>query len=105
MGFTVAAEAYDSYVGRFSTRLAPLFADFAGLETGTDVLEVGCGPGALTGELARRLGPAAVTAVEPSETFLDAVRKRVPGVRVERARAEQLPFPADSFDVSLAQLV
>jgi precorrin-6B methylase 2 len=35
-------------MGRFSTRLAPLFADFAGVEPRMHALDVGAGTGALT---------------------------------------------------------
>jgi SAM-dependent methyltransferase len=101
--FAVAAEAYDRFMGRYSVPLAPLFADFA-RATGR-VLDVGCGPGALTAELVRRLGENAVAAVDPSQPFVDAVRKRHPGVTVERAAAEQLPFEEGVFDAALAQLV
>jgi ubiquinone/menaquinone biosynthesis C-methylase UbiE len=66
---------------------------------------VGSGPGALTAELTRRLGPANVTAVDPSEPFVAAARARNPDVRVERAAAEELPFRDDEFDAALAQLV
>ena len=104
MGFDVAAEAYDRFMGRYSNRLASTFVDFAGVSEGR-VLDVGCGPGALTGELTRRLGPDAVAAVDPSEPFADAVRARQPGVDVRRASAEKLPFPDDGFDAALAQLV
>jgi SAM-dependent methyltransferase len=69
------------------------------------VLDVGCGPGALTAELIRRLGPDAVAAVDPSEPFVQAARERHPGVEVERASAEDLPLPDQSFDAALAQLV
>jgi ubiquinone/menaquinone biosynthesis C-methylase UbiE len=48
--------AYDKFMGRFSVRLAPLFADFAGVAAGSRVLDVGAGTGALTAELLRR-GP------------------------------------------------
>lgn len=92
-------------MGRYSGPLAPEFADFAGVENGQTVVDVGCGPGALTSELVARVGTAAVTAVDPSEPFVEAARERHPGVRVERAPAEQLPFPGDEFDVALAQLV
>ena len=85
--------------------LAPLLADFAGVEAGQVVLDVGCGPGALTAELVRRLGPAAVTAVDPSEPFVAAARERHPGVSVRRAAAEQMPFVDQAFDAALAQLV
>jgi SAM-dependent methyltransferase len=66
---------------------------------------VGCGPGALTTELVRRLGPEAVSAVDLSEPFVAAARERHPGVGVTRAAAEQLPFDDEEFDASLAQLV
>jgi SAM-dependent methyltransferase len=103
--FSVAAEAYDSYMGRFSVPLAPLFADFALVATGQRALDVGAGPGALTGELVRRLGPSAVVAVDPSEPFVAAARERNPGVEVRLAPAERLPFPDREFDATLAQLV
>jgi SAM-dependent methyltransferase len=103
--FTVAAEAYDRFMGRYSVPLAPGFCEFAHVAAGQRVLDVGCGPGALTAELVGRLGPTGVCAVEPSEPFVEAARERHPGVDVRRAPAEQLPFPNDSFDASLAQLV
>ncbi len=104
MGFDVAADAYDRFMGRYSSKLASTFVDFAGVTDGR-VLDVGCGPGALTGELAERLGPGRVSAVDPSEPFVEAVRARYPEVEVERATAEELPFPDDGFDAALAQLV
>ena len=103
--FAVAAEAYDRFMGRYSTPLAPRFADFASVAPPQRVLDVGCGPGALTGELVGRLGPAAVSAVDPSEPFVAAAQERHPGVDVRHAPAEALPFPADDFDAALAQLV
>jgi SAM-dependent methyltransferase len=51
------------------------------------------------------LGPASVTAVDPSERFVNAVRERLPGVTVEVTSAEHLPFPDRSFDAAIAQLV
>jgi ubiquinone/menaquinone biosynthesis C-methylase UbiE len=92
-------------MGRYSLPLAPLFADFAGVEAGQRVLDVGCGPGALAAELIDRVGAASVSAVDPSESFVDAVRERHPDVEVRQAAAEELPFPDDSFDAALAQLV
>jgi ubiquinone/menaquinone biosynthesis C-methylase UbiE len=103
--FTVAADAYDRYMGRYSIPLAPAFCDFSQIAAGQRVLDVGCGPGALTAELVRRLGPSGVSAVDPSEPFVEAARQRHPGVDVRQAAAEQLPFPDGGFDASLAQLV
>jgi ubiquinone/menaquinone biosynthesis C-methylase UbiE len=103
--FDVSAEAYDSFMGRYSSPLAPQFCDFAGICTGQRVLDVGCGPGALITELVRRLEPSAVSAVDPSRSFVAASRDRHPGVDLLQASAERLPFSNDEFDASLAQLV
>ena len=103
--FDVAAEAYDSFMGRYSTPLAPRFCDFAGIGAEKRALDVGCGPGALTAELARRLGAAAISAVDPSQSFVEAARERHPDVDVRQAPAELLPFADDAFDASLGQLV
>jgi SAM-dependent methyltransferase len=92
-------------MGRYSVPLAPKFADFAGVATGQRVLDVGCGPGALTAVLVARLGAASVSAVDPSEPFAAAARERHPDVEVRRAPAEDLPFPDGAFDAALAQLV
>ena len=92
-------------MGRYSVQLAPGLADLAGVQRGQRALDVGCGPGALTGELVTRLGAEAVAAVDPSEQFVIAARARHPGVDVRRAAAEELPFPDAEFDVALAQLV
>ena len=105
MGFDVAAEAYDRFMGRYSSLLSPQMADFAGVAAGQRALDVGSGPGALTAELVPRLGAESVTAVDPSEPFVEAVRARNPGVTVLAAGAEALPFDDDSFDVAIAQLV
>jgi len=103
--FAVSADAYDRFMGRYSVRLAPQLADFAGIRAGQRVLDVGCGPGALTAELARRLGPENVSAVDPSESFVTAASARHPAVEIRSAAAEELPFEADEFDAALAQLV
>ena len=105
MSFDVSADAYLRFMGGYSEPLAVQFADLAGIQPGQRVLDVGCGPGALTAELARRTGEAAVSAVEPSASFATAVRERLPGVDVRRSAAEQLPFPDGTFDAALAQLV
>jgi SAM-dependent methyltransferase len=105
MTFEVAAEAYDLFMGRYSRQLSPQLADLAGVRAGQRVLDVGCGPGALTAELVGRVGAEAVSAVDPSETFVAAAHTRHPGVDVQRASAEQLPFADGAFDAALAQLV
>ena len=101
--FRVDGDAYDGFMGRYSTRLAPLFADFAGVSSGARVLDVGAGTGALTAELLTR--GASVAAADPSPEFVAVMRARFPGIEVQEAPAESLPFEAGAFDLALAQLV
>ncbi len=103
--FAVSADAYDRFMGRYSEPLAPLFADFAGVEAGAHVLDVGCGPGALTAELARRVGEERIAAVDPAEHFVERSRARVPGAEIQRAAAEDIPYANGTFDAALSQLV
>ena len=92
-------------MGRYSVPLARRLADAVGVEAGQRVLDVGCGPGALTACLAERLGPEHVAAIDPSESYVEACRRRNPGVAVREGRAESLPFADGVFDAALAQLV
>jgi SAM-dependent methyltransferase len=105
MTFAVGADAYEAFMGRYSRGLSGPFADFAGIVAGQQALDVGCGPGILTEELVSRLGADAVAAVDPSFSFVEAARARLPGVTVAEASADALPFPDKAFDATLAQLV
>lgn len=103
--FDVAAESYGRFMGRYSVPLAALFADTVDLGPGRQVLDVGCGPGALTAELVTRVGAAGVTAIDPSPPFVAAVRQRFPDLDVREGTAEGLPYADDTFDAALAALV
>ena len=103
--FRVSGEAYDRFMGRYSRPLAGALADAAGIEPGQSALDVGCGPGALTAELVRRLGADNVCAIDPSEPFVEACARRHPGVDVRLGSAEELPYTDGQFDAALAELV
>jgi ubiquinone/menaquinone biosynthesis C-methylase UbiE len=105
VSFAVPADAYDRYMGRYSKRLAGAFADFARIEAGRRVLDVGCGPGALTSEIATRVGAELTAAADPSAGFARACADAVRGADVRTASAEELPWPPGSFDMVVSQLV
>jgi SAM-dependent methyltransferase len=105
VSFTTGTDAYGKGVGRYSSALAEAFCDAAGVTEGDTALDVGCGPGALVAELARRVGVGRVAAVDPSAPFVAAARLRVPGADIREAAAEELPFGASSFELVLSQLV
>jgi SAM-dependent methyltransferase len=103
--FAVAGDAYDRFMGRYSRELAPRLIEFARIESAMNLLDVGCGPGALTERLAELVGSERVSAADPSEPFVAACAGRVPGADVRQADAEKLPWRDGTFDAALAQLV
>jgi SAM-dependent methyltransferase len=103
--FLAPADAYDRHIGRYGPSLAAALMEAAGIAPGQCVLDVGCGPGALTRALAAVLGRRSVAAVDPSPPFAQACRARVPEADVRVAAAEALPFDDGGFDAVLSQLV
>jgi ubiquinone/menaquinone biosynthesis C-methylase UbiE len=103
--FLTSGRAYDGFMGRYSVPLGVLFADVAEVRAGQSALDVGCGPGALTGVLVDRLGAGSVSACDPSPPFVAECAARHPGVEVRSGQAEALPYEDGGFDRVLAQLV
>lgn len=103
--FRTSAEAYDRHIGRYGPALARALIEIANVSAGQRTLDVGCGPGALTAELCQVVGSDGIAAIDPTAPFVEACAQRLPGVDVRLATAEELPFPDDSFDVTLSQLV
>lgn len=103
--FLTSGRDYDAFMGRYSRPLAVGFADAVGVAASQSVLDVGCGPGALTGVLIDQVGAAGVSACDPSPPFVAECEARHPGVVVRQGRAEALPFDDATFDVVLTQLV
>lgn len=100
-----SGDPYDRHVGRYSPELAKALIAVAGVEWGQRALDVGCGTGALAEALAALLGADSVAAVDPSQASVETCARRVPGVDVRVARAEELLFADGDLDAALAQLV
>lgn len=103
MGFIVPPDAYTRFMGRYAAPLAEVFVAFTGVDAGDEVLDVGCGPGALTAHLLS--AGAEVAAIDPSPPFIDGIRQRFPAIDARLGTAEELPYDTASFDAALAQLV
>jgi SAM-dependent methyltransferase len=105
MQFAAPAEHYDRFMGRYTPSLAAALADAAAVNDGMRVLDVGCGPGGLTRELAARVGAANVAAIDPAPQFAEACRNRTPEADVREGVAEELPWADAEFDAALSSLV
>lgn len=100
-----ALHPYDRHVGRYGAQLASRMTSVAALKPGGRVLDVGCGTGQLTAKLAECVGEENIAALDPSEAFVEACRKRVASADVRVGSAEALPFTDAEFDAVTAQLV
>lgn len=94
-------DVIDGHIGPLGERLM----DHVGIASGERVLDVGCGCGATTLELARRVGPAGtVIGVDISAPMLERARERARAAGVTNARfelgdAQTHAFDAGTFDV------
>ena len=92
-------------MGRYVPTLAAALADAVGVTSGMRVVDVGCGPGGLTHELAARVGATNVAAIDPAAQFVSACRERNPGADVRKGVAESLPWQDGQFDAAVSSLV
>ena len=101
------AIAYEAVMGRWSTRLAALFLDFAQIDDADRVLDVGCGTGSLVKSVLERTTRARVAGIDPVEAFVDYCWARFPHsrARFDYGSVFNLPYPDASFDRSLSLLV
>lgn len=97
--------AYETFMGRWSARLAEPFLTFAGIQPGQRVLDVGCGTGVMTAAVANR--DATAVGIDLSEPYLEYARQHrsCPGATFERGDARRLRFADTSFDAAISTLV
>jgi SAM-dependent methyltransferase len=98
------AEAYEHFMARWSRRLAGPFLDFAGVEAGDRVLDVGCGTGVIAAALAER--GCTVVGLDASEPYLEGARcdRSHPNIVYELGDARRMPYPDTSFDACVSAL-
>ena len=102
-----SGSAYESYVGRWSRRVAADFVDWLAVEPGATWADVGCGTGALAATILARANPAMVRGIDRSEAYATQARA---GIRDARAQIEvgdacSLPWEARAFDAVVSGLV
>jgi SAM-dependent methyltransferase len=97
-------DVYEHFMGRWSTRLAKPFMEFAGVQPGDRVLDVGCGTGTLSLAVAEH--GAQVVGMDASESYLEGARRRRSHANVtyEHGDACHLRYPNASFNVCVSTL-
>jgi SAM-dependent methyltransferase len=95
-GWEGAAGAYHGAFGSLTASVADPLLDAAGVERGTRLLDVACGPGYVCRRGVERV--AAVTGLDFSQAMLAIAREVAPGAAFEDGDAQALPFADASFD-------
>lgn len=102
------AGAYERFMGRWSRRLAPLLIEFAELPRSGNVLDVGCGTGSLSFEIAKLRPDVHVTGIDPSSGYVRFAVSRKPHgshLAFETGDAQALRFSSGTFTAAASLLV
>src|SRR5262249_5553710 len=99
--------AYEVWLGRWSRRLATVFLDFVEFPDSGELLDVGCGTGALTFAMADRWSAVSLIGACLAAPFISYARSRRTGDRptFETGDACALKFPDGRFAGVAAHLV
>jgi len=100
-----AARAYEAlFVPALFGQWVATIADAAQIQAGQKALDVACGTGVLTREVALRIGEDGyVAGLDPNPGMLSVAKDSVPAVDWREGLAEKIPFPDQSFDAVLSQ--
>lgn len=100
-----SADTYERYMGRWSRRLAPLFLEWLDADSGKRWIDVGCGTGILSAQIAASCAPSHLTGIDTSEVFLSQAEDSVPDADLRLGDATSLELPDDAADFSVSGLV
>ena len=91
-----AADGYDRYWQPLVRQTVTPLLDAAGVDSGTGLLDVACGPGYVAGAAAQR--GASVTAIDFSSVMIEKARALFSQVHFETGDAQALPCAGGAFD-------
>lgn len=90
---------------RFSDTYKENYMNIFNINDKKDILEIGCGPGALTNSLSRWYPNANIIGTDRDTSFIQFVREKMPQLKFMEADATALPFTDNTFDVVISNTV
>jgi len=102
---SAAAEMYENFfIPALFGEWPPKLVDRLALEPGMRAVDVACGTGILTVEVAGAVSPGGeVVGIDLNPRMLNIARRKVPGIDWREAPAERLPLPDSAFDAVFCQ--
>lgn len=100
-------EAYERLMGRWSKLVGDQFIQWLAPAPNLDWLDVGCGNGAFSEEVANKAKPKSIVGLDPSPAQIEFAKSRtgLNAAKFQIGDAHALPFADASFDVSVMALV
>ena len=100
-----AAEVYEKFfVPALFQEWASRVADVAQISPGQRILDVACGTGVLTREIANRVGASgSVVGLDLNEGMLVVAKRKAPEIEWRQGNVEALPFDSNRFDAVVCQ--
>ncbi len=101
-----SAAAYESYMGRWSRRVAREFVPWLAAPAAKTWLDVGCGTGALTEALFEFAAPRYIVGADPSAAYVDYLRRRFRNPRLcfDMGDGQDLNFDDEFCDNTVTAL-
>lgn len=100
-----AADAYEQYMGRWSRKVAPLFVDWLAPPQGKNWIDIGCGTGQLSLQIASKCNPNHHIGIDHTEGFLTLAKKNVPNAEFRAGDAQSIDLPNDAVDYAVSGLL
>lgn len=96
---------YTSRLLRFSDAQRDKYLAAFGIADGADILEIGCGPGALSQALKRWYPVSKIIGLDYDSAFVEFAKSRSADIEFIEGDATALPFADGSFDVTISNTV
>lgn len=96
---------YDTRTLRFADLFKEKYQNAFAIEDKKKILEIGCGPGALSESLFRWYPKAQIFGIDRDSNFIDFARQKNSRINFSEGDATNLPFENDSFDVTISNTV